>query len=124
QVVVVEVGQLGGERIRIGSRQAGAAEHQVDPVVKDVGGNAAPQQLHGGAIAVRRIDTGTAQFQDVSLEHLNHPDVVLVGRVEAAEFFGGIPTDQAIRADDAFRAGADGMIDDKQVIRDGIERIG
>ena len=42
QVVVVEIGERRRQRLRVGARQAGAAEHQRDVVVENIGRDAAP----------------------------------------------------------------------------------
>ena len=57
------------QRVRIGAVQAGAAEHQVDLVVEHIGGDAAPQQLHGDAAAIGGIDAGAAEFEDAAREN-------------------------------------------------------
>jgi hypothetical protein len=55
-VVVVEIAQRCRQRGGIGSWQARAAEHQIDLVLKDIGGDATPKKLHRRTVAI----TGSA----------------------------------------------------------------
>ena len=120
---MVEVGQIGGQRVRIGAVQAGAAEHQVDLVVEDVGRDAAPQQLHGDTAAIGGIDTGAPELEYPTRKIHDRRDVVLVRRVEMAQFRRGLALDQPVGADHPLWAGADRMIDHQQMVGDRVEGI-
>ena len=85
QMVVMEVGERRGKRVRVGAGKAGAAEHQRDVVMEDVCGDAAPQQLHDGRGAVSHIDAGAAEFQDLAGIGDQRRDVVFGGRIERAD---------------------------------------
>ena len=66
QMVGVQIGQLGGQRIRIGAVQAGAAEHQLNAIMEDIGGDALPKQLHHRARAVSLRGTGPPKLEQLA----------------------------------------------------------
>ena len=65
-MMVIEIGERHRQRLGIGAGQAGAAEHQLDVVVEDIGGDAAPQQLHDRPLAIAGIDAGAAELEDLA----------------------------------------------------------
>ena len=91
--------------------------------MEHVGGDAAPQQLHGHPAAIGGIDAGPPELQDAAREVHDRRDVVLVGRVEAAEPRRGLALDQPVGADDALRAVADRVVHHQQMVRDGVEHV-
>src|SRR6516162_292275 len=66
QMMVVQVGERHGESIWIGTGQARAAEHQDDVVVRDIGRDTTPQQLHCRPLAVSGIDAGPAELENLA----------------------------------------------------------
>ena len=61
-MIVVEICKLVTEYIRIRSWQTGASKHKIDFVLKHVGSDASPQQLHNHTVSIRRRHTGTPKF--------------------------------------------------------------
>ena len=62
---MMQIGQRQRQRVGIGARQGGAAEHQVDVEARDIGHQALPQKLHGaGTAAIGFQDAGAAQLQE------------------------------------------------------------
>src|SRR3546814_20726048 len=59
----------------------------------------APQELHGGAAAVGRIDAGPAQLQDLSGIGRQAVDLVFVAGVELAAPGGPFASHHAVSAD-------------------------
>jgi hypothetical protein len=84
--------------------------------MKYISGDPAPEQLHSGSLAIRRIDTRTAELEDFPLVRDNRRDVVFVGRIEAPKAPGRVPPKQPIRSDDGIAAPAISVVEDEQVI--------
>ena len=84
-MMMIEIGERRRQRLGVGAGQAGAAEHQRDVVVKDIGRDAAPQQLHRRPLAVGGIDAGTAELEDLAAIGDERRYVVFGSRIEPAE---------------------------------------
>ena len=89
----------------------------------DVGGDSAPEQLHDGAAAMRRIDAGATELEDAAGEADDGADVVLVLGVEASDGGGGLTLDQPVGADDAGGAIAQLVVDDQHVVGRFVPRV-
>ena len=122
-MVHVQIGELRTETVGIGADETGAAEHQVDAVMEDVGRDAAPEQLHHRTVAILHVDAGPPELEQVARKGEQLRDVVFARGVELPDEFGRFALHQTIRADDAFRPGSDRVIDHQQVVRDGVERV-
>jgi hypothetical protein len=122
-VVVVEIGERHAQLLRIGAGQAGAAEHDAYVVVEDILGDATPQQLHGGAAAIGRIDAGTAELQDLALVGEQRLDVVFVAGVELAAPRRAFAPHHPIGADHAGGARAALLVEDEKMVAILVEGI-
>ncbi len=122
-MTVVEIGERHGEGVGIDARQAGAAEHQCDPVMEHVSGDAAPQQLHGRAVARARIDAGASELEDLAGRGDDRGDVVLAGRVEAAVPRRRLAADEAVGSHHRFGAAAARVVADEEVVADAVEAV-
>ncbi len=105
-MVMVEIGQWHGQRGGIRTGQAGAAEHHRDVVVKDIGGDAAPEQLHDRPRAIAGIDTGPAEFEDLAGIGDQGRDIVFGGRIERTEARRRLAPNQPVGADHGIEAAA------------------
>jgi hypothetical protein len=123
EMIIVEIGQLIGPLVRVGARQARAAEHQIYPVAIDIGGDAAPQQLHHRAVAIIHVHARTAQLQQLALKTDQRRNVILVVRVETPHLLRRRLLDQPIGAHNAFRPRPDRVIHHQKMIGHRIERI-
>jgi len=92
-------------------------------MLEDIGSDAAPQQLHHGAVAVIGVDTGSAEFQDAPGRGFDRRNIVLPGRVELPDPLRAVPLDQPIGADNAFRSITKRVVNHQQMIRYGIVDI-
>ena len=107
----------------IGAGHAGAAEHYSDVIVEDVLGDALPQQLHGGTVAVFFLDAGASEFERRALPMNYAPDIIFIGRVETTLLLGDRTAEKAVGADNAaWQIRALG-IDHQKVVADLIETI-
>ena len=86
--------------------------------MEDIGGDAAPQQLHDRTGAIPGIDAGTPEFENFAGVGDEPGDVVFRGRVERAAAGRRLAPDQPIGADDAIGAAAPAVIEHEQVIAD------
>ena len=118
EVVVVEIGERRRQRIGVGAGQAGAAEHQRDVMMKHIGRDAAPQQLHDRPGAVAGIDAGAAELEDFAGIGDQRRDVVFGGRVERADPRRRVAPDQPVGADHRLGAAAAAVVEHQQVIAD------
>ena len=86
--------------------------------------DAAPQHLHGRGVARVLGDARAAELQHLAgIVDRSWLDVVLGRRIEAAHLRRRSTADQAIGADDAFRALAAAAVEHQQVIAHLVERI-
>jgi hypothetical protein len=99
-MMVIKIGEGNLETIEVGPGQTRAAEHQGDFVMKDIGRNTAPQQLHRRAPAVSALDAGTAKFEHLPSVGEEWRNVVFGSGVEAAQSRGGAAANEAVGADD------------------------
>ncbi len=106
EVVVMQIGERHRVRPRIGARQAGAAKHQRDVMMEDVGGDAAPEQLHRRPGAVGGFDAGPAKLEDFARMGDQRRDVVFGRGIEAAVAHRGRPAHQPIGANNRLGSGA------------------
>src|SRR5580692_623738 len=84
EMISMQIRKRRGKSIGVGTRQAGTAEHQDDVIMKDIGSNAAPQQLHRRTIAISGIDARAAQLENFSgMEH-DGRNIEFLGRIETA----------------------------------------
>src|SRR3546814_6463123 len=74
----------------------------------------APQELHGGAAAVGRIDAGPAQLQDLSGIGRQAVDLVFVAGVELAAPGGPFASHPAVSADHRVGAAAAPLVEHQQ----------
>src|SRR5215472_6255204 len=84
--------------------------------MKYISRDSIPEQLHGWSLAIGGIDARTAQLKNFSLMGDKWPDVVFVGRVEAAKAACGIPPKQAVGSYDRAAAPAMSAVEDEKVI--------
>ena len=64
-MMMMQIGERHRQRVGIGAPETCAAEHQGDVVIKDVGRDPGPQQLHRRSLAVGRVDAGAAELEDL-----------------------------------------------------------
>ena len=111
------------KRAGIGALKAGAADHDVDPVMRDIGPDSHPQQFDRALVAIGFEHAGAAEFQKPQLrmgcEHRR--DIVFARCVETLVSLGDVLTQQPIGADD-LRLGASGtyiagtVVENQQVV--------
>ena len=103
RVVMVQIGQWQRQRCRVGSRERGAAEHQIGGEARHIDHQPAPQQLHGGVLAAISLENaGTAEFQKVAVgrhARQHRRNVVFRGGVEPAGAGGVNVAHQPVGAD-------------------------
>ena len=85
-------------------------------MLEQIGGDAAPQQLHGAARAIGAGDAGPPELQDPAGMGLDLGDVVFAGGVEGADPGRPVAPDQPVGADHALDALAARMVDHQQVV--------
>ena len=124
--VLLQEAQRQGERVGIGARQRGAAEHHVDPVGQNVGPDPLPEQFDGPLAAIFLDDAGAPEFQEalalVAGEHRR--DVEFLGRVEAAGERRHLLAHQPVGADDAtVERAAAAMVDDQEMVAIAVEAV-
>ena len=122
-MMVIKIGERHRQRIGVDPRQAGAAEHQRDLVMEDIGGDAAPQELHDRPRPVAGVDAGTAELEDFAGIGDQRPDVVFGGRIEGAQPRRRVAPNQPIGADNSIEPGAAAVVQDQQVIADLVEPV-
>ena len=99
KMVVVQIRKQHREHARIGTGQACASEHQSDVVMKRIGRDPVPEQLHGRSLAIGGIDARTPQFEDFAGMGDERSDVVFVSRIETAKPSSRFPPEQPIGSD-------------------------
>src|SRR5205823_4061071 len=119
----IEVGERQRERGRISARKTRAAEHQSNAVMKYVGRDPAPQQLHGGALAIGRVNAGTAQLKNFAGMSDERRDVVLGCRIEATQPDGRLSPEQPVSSDDRVLSAPAGVVKDQEMIAIVVEAI-
>lgn len=119
-MVLVEVGQLGGEHVGVGAGQACAAEHQVDLVLEDISGDPSPEKLHRHAVAIAGIHAGASKLQEPPGKALDWTDVVFRSGIEPAEPRGGLALDQPVGSNDTLGPWPEAVIDDQEMVSRGV----
>src|SRR5665647_2690118 len=99
--VVMQERQRQGQPVRIGAFKTGAADHDVEPVLADIGPDAVPQQFDGALVAVARQHAGAAELEKarIGMTLDQAGDIELVLAVEAAVPFRHVLPQQAVGAD-------------------------
>ena len=115
-MIVVKIGQGFGMFFHVGPRQAAAAEHQLYIVMGDIGADSLPQHLHGGPVAVRRVDAGPPQLKDLAGIGDELADVIFAGRIEPALTLRRLAADQPVSTDHVTKPVAPFTIDHQQMI--------
>ena len=123
-MIGVEIAQFRRDRFWVGAGQTGAAEHQLDPMQIHIGGDAAPQQLHGRTAPMLAPNARPAQFQLAAGVGQNFADVIFIGGVEMPKLFRRLFADQPICADNSVSPLPDLVIDHHKMVSHLIERIG
>ena len=90
---------------------------------KDIGRDAAPQQLHHGASAVAHVHTGASQLQYPSREAQQRGNVVFRGGVEPSNRGGARPLHHPVAADHPVRACAERVVHHDQVVGHAVEHV-
>ncbi len=118
------------KRAGIGALKAGAADHDVDPVMQDIRPDSRPQQFDSALVAIGFEHAGAAEFQKPQLrmgcEHRR--DIVFARCVETLVSLSDVLTQQPIGADD-LRLGASGthiagtVVENQQVIAETVEIV-
>ena len=126
--VMVQERQRQRQPVGVGALEAGAADHDVEPVLADIGPDPVPQQFDGAPGAIARQHAGAAEFEKaqirMTIDQAGYVELVLA--VESVMPFRHVLAQQAVGADHRLPAadrGPGGVIDHHQVVADLVEGI-
>jgi hypothetical protein len=91
-------------------------------VVKYIGRNPAPEQLHHRSLAIGGIDAGTAEFENFPRLGEKRRKIVFVRRIEATKASRCLPSKQPVSSDDEAPA-TPALVEDQKVIAIIVEAI-
>ena len=91
--------------------------------MEDIGGDAAPQQLHDRPGTIAGIDAGAAEFEDLAGIGDQRRDIVFRRRIEGTVPRRRLAANEAVGADHGLGAAAAAVVEHQEVIADLVELV-